>query len=126
MLSRMSGSPHDVIAQLVAAAIAGDQRAWNRLVERFSSLLWSICRSYGLGPADAADAFQLTWLRLLEHMESIEDPARLAGWLGTTCRRECMGILRRGRRVLPSADDALFDRAAGPAPGADRATLLSD
>ena len=119
-------SPHDVIAQLMAAAIDGDQRAWNKLVERFGALLWSICRSYGLRPADAADAFQLTWLRLLEHLETIEDPARLAGWLATTCRRECMAILRRSRRVVLSSDDALFDRAAGEAPGADRATLLSD
>jgi RNA polymerase sigma factor (sigma-70 family) len=119
-------SPHDVIAQLMAAAAAGDQRAWNKIVERFSALLWSICRSFGLAPADAADAFQLTWLRLLEHLDGIEEPARLAGWLGTTCRRECMAILRRGRRVLLSADDAVFDRAAGPAPGPDRATLLSD
>jgi RNA polymerase sigma factor (sigma-70 family) len=119
-------SPHDVIAQLMAAAIDGDERAWNKLVERFSALLWSICRTYGLGPADAADAFQLTWLRLLEHMETIQEPARLAGWLATTCRRECMAILRRSRRVMLSSDDALFDRVSGPAPEADRATLLSD
>lgn len=117
---------YDVIAQLIASAGAGDQQAWNKLVERFSALLWSICRSYGLAPADAADAFQLTWLRLLEHLESIEEPTRLAGWLATTCRRECMGILRRGRRVLLSSDDALFDRVSGQAPGADRATLVSD
>jgi RNA polymerase sigma factor (sigma-70 family) len=120
------GSPHDVIAQLIAAAIDGDERAWNKLVERFSALLWSICRTYGLGAADAADAFQLTWLRLLEHLETIQEPARLAGWLATTCRRECMAILRRSRRVVLSSDDALFDRASGHAPGADRATLLSD
>lgn len=122
----MGGSPHDVIAQLVGAAIAGDQRAWSRLVERFSALLWSICRSYGLSPADASDAFQLTWLRLLEHLDSIEDPARLAGWLGTTCRRECMAILRRARRVVVSSDDALFDRVSAPAPEPDRATLRND
>jgi RNA polymerase sigma factor (sigma-70 family) len=120
------GSPHDVVAQLLSSAANGDQRAWNKLVERVSALLWSICRSYGLAPADAADAFQLTWLRLLEHLETIEEPARLAGWLGTTCRRECMAILRRGRRLLLSSDDALFDRVTSPAPGPDRATLLSD
>jgi RNA polymerase sigma factor (sigma-70 family) len=117
---------YDVIAQLMAAATAGDQQAWNKLVGRFSALLWSICRAYGLSPADAADAFQLTWLRLVEHLGSIEEPARLAGWLATTCRRECMAILRRSRRVLLSSDDTLFDRASGQAPGPDRATLLSD
>jgi RNA polymerase sigma factor (sigma-70 family) len=114
------------LALLVRAAAADDRAAWNALVDRFSGLLWSICRSFGLNGADAGDAFQLTWLRLLEHLDTIEDPARLPGWLATTCRRECMAVLRRGKRVLPTADDALFDRFAGQAAAADLATLVSD
>jgi len=114
------------LAPLVHAASSGDRDAWNTLVDRFSSLLWAICRSFGLNGADAGDAFQLTWLRLLEHLDTIEDPARLPGWLATTCRRECLAVLRRGRRVLPTADDALFDRFAGHATGADWPSLVSD
>jgi RNA polymerase sigma factor (sigma-70 family) len=124
----MGADPHrtDPLAPLVRAAAGGDRVAWDRLVDRFSTLLWSICRSFGLNGADAGDAFQLTWLRLLEHLDTIEDPARLPGWLATTCRRECMAVLRRGRRVLPTADDALFDRAAGQGAGADRSSLVAD
>src|SRR5215211_1921231 len=67
----VSGLDH---ARLLRLAANGDQLAWNELVDRFSTLLWSICRSYGLPAADAADVFQLTWLRLLEHVDSIQDP----------------------------------------------------
>jgi RNA polymerase sigma factor (sigma-70 family) len=124
----MGEEPQDAqpLALLVRAAAADDRDAWNALVDRFSGLLWSICRSFGLNGADAGDAFQLTWLRLLEHLDTIEDPARLPGWLATTCRRECMAVLRRGKRVLPTADDALFDRFAGQAAAADLASLVSD
>jgi RNA polymerase sigma factor (sigma-70 family) len=116
----------DPLAPLVRAAAGGDRVAWDTLVDRFSRLLWSISRSFGLNGADAGDAFQLTWLRLLEHLDTIEDPARLPGWLATTCRRECLAVLRRGRRVLPTADDALFDRVTGHAAGADWPTLVAD
>jgi RNA polymerase sigma factor (sigma-70 family) len=116
----------DEVAQLVRAAAAGDQLAWNGLVERFSALLWSICRSYGLSAADAADVYQLTWLRLLEHLDSIQDPARLPGWLATTCRHECLAAIRRGRRWLPTDDDRLLDRFAGDSVAPDQTTLVSE
>jgi RNA polymerase sigma factor (sigma-70 family) len=128
----MGEDPHrtEPLAPLLRAAAAGDRTAWDTLVDRLSGLLWSICRSFGLADADAGDAFQLTWLRLLEHLDRIEDPERLAGWLATTCRRECLAVLRRGRRVLPTADDAVFDRFAGPSSGlaasADRGVLVAD
>jgi len=83
---------------LVAAAAAGDSAAWEALVDRYSGLMWSVARSFRLGSADAADAVQTSWLRLLEHLDRIEDPERLAGWLATTTRRECLRLLRRGRR----------------------------
>jgi RNA polymerase sigma factor (sigma-70 family) len=123
--SAPDGSPPDDVGHLLRLATAGDHSAWNALVERFGGLLWSISRSYGLSPADAADVFQLTWLRLLEHLDAIEEPDRLAGWLATTCRRECLALLRRNKRTQPSDDDVLA-RLAEPVEGADEPVILSD
>jgi DNA-directed RNA polymerase specialized sigma24 family protein len=74
---------------LVTRARAGDQQAWNALVERYAPLVWSICRRYQLGGADASDAGQNVWLRLVDQLGKIRDPAALPGWLATTTRREC-------------------------------------
>jgi RNA polymerase sigma factor (sigma-70 family) len=105
-------------AALLAQAAGGDQRAWNALVEQHSRLLWAIARSYRLDQADAADVVQTAWLRLVEHLDRIEEPARLVGWLVTTTRRECLRVLRRaGReRLFPADDGALdmLDEAAEP------------
>jgi RNA polymerase sigma factor (sigma-70 family) len=84
--------------ELLAAAAAGDQRAWDALVQRHTSLLWSIARSYRLGTSDAADVVQTTWLRLVEHLDKVADPERIPGWLATTARRECIHLLRRTDR----------------------------
>lgn len=85
----------------LAAAAGGDQAAWDVLVGEYNGLLWSIARGFRLAPADAADAVQTTWLRLVENLDRIVDPERLPGWLATTARRECLGQLRRAGRERP-------------------------
>jgi RNA polymerase sigma factor (sigma-70 family) len=104
--------------ELLTAAAAGDQHAWDVLVQRHMSLLWSIARSYRLGAADAADVVQTTWLRLLEHLDKVADPERLAGWLATTARRECIHSMRRTDRRAESAADFPNIPDEGPEPDA--------
>ncbi|SDN06789.1 RNA polymerase sigma factor, sigma-70 family [Geodermatophilus siccatus] len=91
-----------VLADLVQRAADGNQEAWRAIVERYSALLWSVVRSHRLSDAQAADAVQATWLKLLENIRTIREPARLAGWLRTTVRRECLETLRRTGRERPS------------------------
>jgi RNA polymerase sigma factor (sigma-70 family) len=114
-------APTDDLSQLLQAAQDGDQLAWNEIVDRFSGLLWATCRAFRLSPSDAGDVCQLTWLRLLEHLASIRDPARLPGWLVTTCRRECLVLLRRNRRQQPVDDDRLLHLLGSDQVGAEQA-----
>jgi RNA polymerase sigma factor (sigma-70 family) len=83
-----------VVIDLVASARDGDVRAWDALVERYAPLIWSICRKYRLGRADADDVGQSVWLHLVDHLGNIREPAALAGWLATTTRRECGRLVR--------------------------------
>ncbi|GAA4411220.1 RNA polymerase sigma factor [Actinokineospora soli] len=104
------------VRRMLASAAEGDQAAWNSLVERYSGLLWSIARGYGLGTADASDAVQMTWLKLVENLESIADPARLPGWLATTARRECLQVIRRSGRTRRLVDLAAAESPPEPPP----------
>jgi RNA polymerase sigma factor (sigma-70 family) len=99
------------VASLVRAAAAGNQDAWNQLVEEFASTVWAIARGHRLNSADAADVFQTTWLRMLEHLDRIEQPERVGAWLATTARRECLRLLRISRRQVPRDD---FDYVPDP------------
>jgi RNA polymerase sigma factor (sigma-70 family) len=81
------------VATLVRRARNGDELAWDALVERYAPLIWSLCRRYQLDGADAGDADQSVWLRLVDQLDKIRDPAALPGWLATTTRRECDRIL---------------------------------
>lgn len=87
---------------LLARAAAGDQPAWDALVDRYCRLVWSVLGSFMLGAAAREDVYQTVWLRLVEHLDRIKDPERLAGWLATTTRNEALRVQRQQRRVLPT------------------------
>jgi RNA polymerase sigma factor (sigma-70 family) len=92
------------VAQLVASAANGEREAWDRLVETFSGLVWSVVRGHGVYGAEASDVFQTVWLRFVEHVGRLNHPGRPGAWLATTARHECYRISRRASRVLPSAE----------------------
>ncbi len=103
------------VAALVARVGEGDQAAWNELVERYSPLVWSICRHYQLNRQDIDDVGQNVWLLLVEHIGSLRDPAALPGWLATTTKHEALRVLRASRRgdhaALPPEDQMPPDPA---------------
>jgi RNA polymerase sigma factor (sigma-70 family) len=96
----------DQVADCLRRAAGGDSAGWDALVEQFGALVWSVARAHRLSAADAADVSQTTWLRLVEHLDSITRPERLGAWLATTARRECLGVIRRRSRQIPVDDSA--------------------
>jgi RNA polymerase sigma factor (sigma-70 family) len=94
------------IALLVRRAAQDDHWAWERLVDQFARLIWSITRDFKLGESDAADVFQATWLRLLEHIDRLEQPARVGSWLAATARNECLRSMAARKRIMLVQDDA--------------------
>src|SRR3954464_3870215 len=93
------------VADLVGRAARGDRGAWEALVDEFAGVVWKATRVYRLSEADAADVFQATWLCLLEHIDDLQDPARLAGWLATTARRKALRVASYNLRVAPPEEE---------------------
>jgi RNA polymerase sigma factor (sigma-70 family) len=103
------------VRAVVRAANDGDRAAWNALVAHYSGLIWAVARAHRLGDADAADVFQTTWLRLVEHLEDIRNPDGLGAWLATTARHECLRVLRVGQRHVLTDGFDLPDEAGDAA-----------
>jgi len=114
-------APCDSVVDLVSAARAGDRQAWDALVERFSPLIWSICRRHQLSRDDAEDVSQSIWLRLVNHLDKIREPAALAGWLSTATRRECQHLWSRAVTCELDTETVRDERA-----GVDQDLLASE
>ncbi len=117
--SPANSSADSSVGDLVARARSGDRQAWDALVERYAPLIWSICRRHRLGRADADDVGQSVWLRLLDQLDRVREPAALPGWLSTTTRRECLRVLSAAQgphATIYALDvESLPDQRAGTA-----------
>lgn len=115
-----------MVTALVRAAADGDQVAWDALVRQYVALLWRIALRHGLSESDAADVVQNTWLRLVEHIDDVREPARVASWLSTTAQRESLRVVADRRRVVLSDDHSAFDQVDPLQPSVDELCLARE
>jgi RNA polymerase sigma factor (sigma-70 family) len=113
------------LAELVARARTGDQRAWVGLVERLERLVWKTVNAATSDAEVRKDAAAATWLRLTENLHAIREPDRLPGWLVTTARNEVTAHFRRNRLILDAAPTHVEPPStdAGPAERVEDAAL---
>jgi RNA polymerase sigma factor (sigma-70 family) len=114
------------VAQLVRGAAEGDRKAWERLVDQYARLIWSITVEFKLTESDAADVAQTTWLRLLEHIHRIEYPDRVGSWLAATARNECLRSIAVRKKVILAHDDDVLTGVVAPQPEVDERILADE
>jgi RNA polymerase sigma factor (sigma-70 family) len=119
------GSPSRDVTALVRLAGNGDMHAWNRLVKQYGRLIWSITVRFKLEESDAADVVQTTWMRLIEHIDRIEQPDRVGSWLAATARNECLRYVAARKRIVLVHEDEEFD-GADRGPAVDEALLATE
>jgi len=77
----------ELLERFVGSAGAGSESAVEALVARHAAMVWRVCRTAVGDDADAADAFQATFLILLRRARGIRQRDSVAGWLGGVARR---------------------------------------
>ena len=88
--------------QLVARCRAGDQQAWEALVDRYARYVHAIVvRVYRLDSHDAEDVFQEVFARAFERLDTLRDGDALRPWIAQTARNCAVDTLRRSGRELP-------------------------
>jgi RNA polymerase sigma factor (sigma-70 family) len=98
--------PTPTTTDLLRTAVGGNPAAWEQIVRRYEPAVAAMITNYRLQEADARDAAQRTWLRMLESHHQIREPEALGGWLKTTARRECLRILAEQKRIDPLPEGA--------------------
>ncbi len=81
---------------LVQRCLDGDESAWNELVTRYSRLIYSIPRQYGLSDQDACDVMQNVLVIVLKNLRTLRQQDHLSAWLVTIAHHESLRYQRRG------------------------------
>jgi hypothetical protein len=127
--------PRGGVGGHLRAGGAGARWRAGRLGPARRALRWAgvggVACAHGLGPGDASDVSQVTWLLLTQHLGSLQQPERLGSWLHATATREADRVRRlRGYEVprparTPQSDIPASASVAGPAgPGRERRLLV--
>lgn len=112
-----------VTAELLQRA-ARDDETFRELRERFKGVVWGSTYGYRFDRFTRDDIAQIVWLKLFQHLERIREPERLAGWLATTTRRECIRISRS--RAHTELVDMVDDEPIGDSGELDRGLIRDE
>ena len=113
-------------SRLVTAALAGDQRAFEALVERYGQPILSLCYSSTLDPEGARDLAQEVFLAAWRNLERYRGDAAFSTWLFALARNATVDAARRraARPLQRQADQESPDRNESIPPG-ERETIAA-
>lgn len=103
---------------LVAGALAGDERAWDGMIDRYTPyILAIISRAFGIGGAAAEEVFQDVCVRVFDGLGGFAGRAPFRSWLRAVTLSACREHLRKAARhgdqlVEPAVEDTLSDLEA--------------
>jgi RNA polymerase sigma factor (sigma-70 family) len=112
------------LVPVVAAAAAGDQRAWESLVVEFTPMLRRVVRRFRLTAEDVDDVVQSAWVSAFAHIGRVREAESIGGWLCVIARREAIRTLNRRRREFP-VDEQFFSHERDPS-GPESALLQAE
>jgi RNA polymerase sigma factor (sigma-70 family) len=84
--------------KLVQECLKGDERAWNRLIDKYKRLIYSVPVKYGLSPEDSADIFQNVCVDLFTNLAKLRKIESLRSWLITVATHKCFHYKKQRRQ----------------------------
>lgn len=115
MPERASPEPGWSDRRLVRDCLAGDERAWVALVEKYQNLVYSFLLKSGVPVDEAADLFQAVWLDAYNDLPKLRRKAAFKSWLLTLANHKRYHWRQRQRRrrvvEVEAPEDGLDQRA---------------
>jgi len=114
-------TPPDTAAEdekLVQDCLNGDEKAWNRLIDKYKRLIYSVPVKYGLSPDDAADIFQNVCVDLFTNLAKLRKIESIRSWLITVATHKCFHHKRHQRQdvELDAMEQEMAEELAPAAP----------
>ncbi len=113
-----------ILRQLIAAARAGDERAFAALHARHARMVHAVLLAR-LPAADAEDLVQEVFLAAWTKLAQLDDAAGFGAWLAAIARNRAVDYHRRRRESEPLSDTHPDPRTASSADSAEARNVLA-
>ena len=101
-------SAEDEELQLVERAQAGDQEAFQELVERYQRKVYSICYGMLKNKSDSLDVSQEVFIKVFRYLDKFNHKSSFYTWLYRITVNKCIDFIRkRSRTTEVEYDDAI-------------------
>jgi len=104
--------------RLVQDCLAGDEKAWNTLIDKYKRLIYSVPVKYGFSPDDAGDIFQNVCIDLFTNLAKLRKVESLRSWLITVATHKCFHWKKqqKGDVELDAMEQEIAEELAAAAP----------
>lgn len=122
---RPSAAQNPAEAELVHAAVAGEGKAFEALVQLHGCRVFNYIHQMTRQAQDAEDLTQQTFIKAFTNLHRVDTTRPLIGWLLTIARRTALNHFRSARQWEPVADE-LPSTAPSPAQQVEERDRIDD
>ncbi|MGD8553352.1 MAG: sigma-70 family RNA polymerase sigma factor, partial [Anaerolineales bacterium] len=121
----MTSQLRDREDEFIANARAGDDQAFQEVVNAFQGPVFNLCFRMLGNAQEAEDAAQETFLKAYRNMKRYDPNRKFLNWILSIASNHCIDRLRRRRLQLISLDE-LLPRFENPAPNPGPEEAMTD
>lgn len=118
---------------LIAAALDGSARAWERLVQRYEGQVYNFSLRLTGNPSDALDLMQEVFLGVYRNLQRFRGESKFTTWLFRIAHNKAVDMRRRKHLLMPLSalagneqnDEEVMDRVAPARSEQDPQSMLS-
>jgi RNA polymerase sigma-70 factor (ECF subfamily) len=111
-MPEQNGSP-DQDSDLVKNIIAGDEQAFQHLVEKYQSMVFNTIYRYTGNADDVEDLAQDIFIKIWRSIATFKGRSKLSTWIYRITANHCLTYRRKYKRA-PASLDAIMEQGAEP------------
>jgi len=84
---------------------SGDREAFSLVVDRFSDMVYTICRRMLTVEADAEDAAQEVFVKVYRSIAGFKEKSKFSTWIYRITYNHCISVIRKKVKVIDLVDE---------------------
>lgn len=98
--------------KLVLACVAGEKLAQHEFYQKYSAVLFAVCKRYAGEDNLAEDMFQEAMIKIYQKLGDFRFEGSLEGWLKRICVNQCLDALKKSKAKFNESIEGIHEKIA--------------